>query len=223
MSQLFRNDAAMSEWLSSKWLPRKAARAQELRQYVEETWPELDWRSAHEHYRAAAEQNGGAAPHRATAAHEALARCVAAAESALFYRSVARWCDDPRLRGMAREMALEEAQSFTCFRAAFDRAAPALGLIEAWRTTRACVRSARDTGLRLAFEAVAAHCGLNAPFPTLDYCEFLQRMRSVIERCARPGLPERILFQPWSRAPAPRVEAKKPLLQGFRPVLAQAA
>ena len=209
-----------------QWLPRKAERARALRAYVEETWPEFDWQAAYEHYRARSEQNGGTAPHRATTAHEALASCISAAQTALFYRSLARWSDDHRLRAMASVMAQEDADCFGHFRAAFDRRARSqrVGIVAALRTTRACVRSARDVAVRFAFEAIAAHCAVNVPFPLLDYREFLQRMQAVVRRCGQPARVERLLFQPWTRTPPASAEQpKQPLMKWFRPVLAQAA
>ncbi|HEV7392323.1 MAG TPA: hypothetical protein VGO08_11810, partial [Burkholderiales bacterium] len=90
MRQLFRKDEEFSAWMDKEWLPRKAARAAALRQYVEKTWPELDWAAAYEQCRCTVESDGGMGPLKPTAAHEALAHCVAATQSGVFYRSVAR-------------------------------------------------------------------------------------------------------------------------------------
>ena len=54
MLHCFRADHALCDWMRTEWLPRKAARAQELREYVENTWPEFDWSAAHEQHRALA-------------------------------------------------------------------------------------------------------------------------------------------------------------------------
>ena len=223
----FRGDQTLCDWIRNEWVPRKAARAKALRDYIETTWPEFDWCASQEQYRSAIEQHGGPGHHRVTAAHEALARCVAAAQAALFYRALARWADDVVLRDLAGAMAQEEALSFASFRAAFERRArvESVGFVAAWCTALRCVRSARDTDVRLAFEAVVAQSGANTPFPAIDYIEFAARMKSVIERHARPGLPERVLFWAWGRVPhAAAVRVKQPLLaSGFKPVLAKAA
>jgi hypothetical protein len=223
---LYRGDHALCDWMRTEWLPRKAARARELREYVENTWPEFDWLAAHEQHRALMQEGRGAVPQRPTAAHEALARCTAAAQSALFYRAVARWADDTALREMARAMAQEESQSFAYFRAAFERRARVerVGFAATWRTTLACVRCARDTHVRLAFDVLVAQCGPNVPFPALDYLEFVRRMKSVVERHARLGLAERLLFWPWNKIPVvPVTECAQPVATSFRPVLAKAA
>lgn len=222
----FRGDQVLCDWIRNEWSPRKLARAKELREHIETTWPEFDWCAAHEQYRSAIEQNGGPGPHRATAAHEALARCVAAAQSALFYRALARWADDVVLRDMARVMAQEEALSFAYFRAAFERRARVerVGFAAAWRTALGCVRAARDTGVRIAFEAIVAQWGPNTPFPAIDYIEFVRRMKGVVERQARLGLPERVLFRPWGRVPqVAAVQPQQPVSKWFKPVLGQAA
>lgn len=226
MLHFFRGDEALCDWIRNDWSPRKVARAKELREYIQTTWPEFDWCAAQEQYGSAIEQNGGPGPHRATAAHEALARCVAAAQSALFYRALARWSDDLILRDMARVMAQEEALSFAYFRAAFERRARVerVGFATAWRTALGCVRAARDTGVRFAFEAIVAQWGPNTPFPAIDYIEFVKRMKGVVERQARLGLPERVLFRPWTRVPqVAAVAPKQPIARWFNPVLAQAA
>ena len=221
----FHGDEALCDWIRNEWSPRGAARAEKLREYIEITWPEFDWRAAHDQYRSAIEQKGGSGPHRATAAQDALARCVAAAESALFYRTLARWADDVVLRDMARVMAHEETLAFAYFRSAFERRARVdhVGFAAAWRTALCCVRAARDTGVRLAFEASVAQWGPNTPFPAIDYIEFAKRMKSVIERQARLGFLERVLFRPWERIPEiPVVQPQQVVNKWFRPVLREA-
>src|SRR5438128_1506413 len=79
LRKLFQGDREFSAWLDNVWLPGKAARAAALRDYVQKTWPELDWTAAYEHCRGLVETDGAIGPQKPTAAHEALARCVAAA------------------------------------------------------------------------------------------------------------------------------------------------
>lgn len=224
--EFFSDDAALCAWIRNEWLPGKNARFVELRRYLEDVWPEFDWSSARETHRALVEQNGGSSPHRATAAREALARCVAAAQNGLFYRALACWSDDHRLRDLARAIAREEAQSFARFRRAFEQRAGAerVGLAASWRTARACVRSARDTAVRLAFDAVALHCPANAPFPIMDYSDLVPRVLAAVVHHASPRWFERVLFRPWQRAPrTPRPAAQPPSATWFKPVLTQAA
>lgn len=226
MLHFFAGDRELCAWIRGEWWPRKAARAEALRQYVQTTWPEFDWAAASDQYRDLSEADGGLGPKRPTAAHEALARCTGAAQSALFYRSLARWADDARLREMARTMAQEEAASLPRFRAAFERRARVhrLGFIGAWRTALACVRTARDVHLPLAFNALLVQWGPNAPFPEIGYDEFVVRMRSVIERRGDVGTPERLLFRGWTRRPRVRIEqAAVPAPAWFKPLFRAAA
>ena len=209
---LARDHGDLASWIGDEWLPQKAARARMLQDYVERTWPEFDWSGAHEQHRAAAAADGGLGPQRPTITHELLARCVAAAQSGIIYRCLARWPDDPALREIAAGMAYEEAEGFTRFRAEYDEAARAerFGITCAWRTARACVRTGRDTHLPSVFRAITAHCGPQVPFPMLRYSEFLRRMRPVIERYAKPGQPERLLFRPWNGRPrVPKIYEKQ--------------
>ena len=226
MLHFFAGDRELCAWIRDEWQPRKAARAVELRQYVEATWPEFDWPAACEHYRALTEADGGPGPKRATAAHEALARCMAAAQTALVYRTLSRWADDAQLREMVRTMAQEEALSLPRFRAAFEQRAKVhrLSFIGAWRTALACARGARDTHLPLAFNALSLQWGSSAPFPAIGYHEFVVRMRAVIERRGDLGTPERLLFRAWTKPPCVRIEqAANAAPAWFRPGLRVAA
>ena len=95
----------------------------------------------------------------------------------------------------------------------------------AWSTALACVRSARDSQVPRAFNAINAQCAVNVPFPVLEYPEFVARMGSVIERHGNLGTPERVLFRTWAarpRLPAPKRDAKR-APAWFKPVLQAAA
>lgn len=195
----------LGQWIERKWLARKAARAEALRAYVERTWPEFDWNASLEECRTAALADGGLGPHRPTLAHELLARCAAAAQSALFYRTLSRWAEDPDLREMARGYAIEETRSFRQFRAACVRCRRTrpLGVIASWCTVVACVRATRDTCVPLAFRALSSQCGAHVPFEVLEYRDFVRRMNRIIERHGSVCVPERILFKSWTRRPRP--------------------
>ena len=221
----FGADQVLAQWLRTEWLPRKVARAGQLRDYVEATWPEYDWIAGHEQYRALAEAGGGGQLRR-TGVHEALARCVATAQGGVFYRSLARWAEDRRLRELAGVMAEEEALSFAQFRHLYDRRLRSQGLncAAAWTTALGCVRAARDSQVPRAFNAVSAQCVAQVPFPILDYPEFLARMGAVIERHGDLGTPERILFRTWKGRPRVRVDAPQPRRPvWFNPVFRTAA
>lgn len=219
----FGADRALSSWVNTEWLPRKLSRAAELRNYMATVWPEFDWNASLEHYRTSGRGEGASAPRRPTGAHEALARCVATAQSGIFYRSLARWAEDAKLRELAATIAQEEALSFTHFRNLYDRRlkAQGFGCTAAWSTALGCVRSARDGHVPRAFHAINAQCAVQVPFPVLEYPEFVRRMGAVIERHGNLGSPERLLFRPWKaqpRLPAPGGEQQR-ALPWFRPVL----
>ena len=220
MLHFFGSDPALVEWIQSEWLPRKLARGQQLREYIETTWPEYDWTAGLEHYRALTDTFGSANPRRPTGAHEALARCVAAAQSGVFYRSVARWADDPRLRELARIMAEEDAWSFGQFRGVYDRRlrAQGFGCTDAWTTALACVRSARDSQVPRAFKAISAQCAAHVPFPILEYPEFVSRMSAVIERHGDLGTPQRVMLRTWKKQAHTRVETARRGPMWFKPV-----
>ena len=221
----FGADQAFAQWIRAEWLPRKLARAKQIREYVEAMWPEYDWQGGHDQYRVLTEERG-AGSHRPTAPHEALARCVATAQSGVFYRSLARWAEDPRLRRLAASIAEEEALSFSHFRHLYDRRlrTEGFGCMAAWGTALACVRFARDHQVPGAFMAISAHCAAHVPFPVLGYGEFIGRMGSVIERHGDLAAPERILLRTWKRGA--RCFSDQPRQRGagwFKPVLRAAA
>jgi hypothetical protein len=226
MLHFFGSDAMLAQWIRAQWLPRKEARARQLREYIQSTWPEYDWFAGLEQYGVLADTQGSAAPYRPTAAHEALARCVAAAQSGVYYRSLARWADDPRLRELARAMAQEDTLSFAQFRSVYDRRlrVQGFGCTEAWTTALACVRSVRDSQVPRAFDAINSQCAAHVPFPVLEYPEFVSRMTSVIERHGNLGTPERVLLRTWRKQTrAPRRDVQRPRPAWFRPVFHAAA
>jgi hypothetical protein len=201
LARLFGGNPAFCGWLERVWIPSRLERAGRLRAWLEGTWPEFDWTAAFEQYRSAIEMSGPPVPYSPDATHAALAGCIASAQAALYYRTLARWGDDRRLRELAGEMAQEEARLCGRFRAEFERArrTKAIGFADVWRTATACVRTGRDMDVRLAFETLLAQWPGHAPFPRLDYSEFVERMRAVILRAARPNLVERLMFRAWSR------------------------
>ncbi|MES2562586.1 MAG: hypothetical protein V4637_07650 [Pseudomonadota bacterium] len=202
---LVREDAALSTWVADVWLPGKVARSQALRDYVERKWPEFDWARASEQHLARATANGGGVgPRHAIAAHELLSRCMAAAQSGLFYRVLAGWADDAELGEMLSAMAHGEAQSLDVFRGAYEARARTqrVGFTLAWRMARACVRTARDMHVQLAFRAISAQCGANMSFPALSYADFLARLRLIIQRHGAIGLQGRVLLSGWKNPPA---------------------
>lgn len=222
MLHFFAADAPFERWLRTEWLPQKQLRARQLREYIEAAWPEYDWTGGLEHYRWMIDACGPAPAQQPTAAHEALARCVVSAQSSVFYRSVARWADDSRLRALSRQMAHEDATAFLRFRELYERRlrVQGLGCTSAWTTALACVRSARDYLVPRAFGAVNAQCAAHVPFPTLEYPEFISRMSAVIERHGDLRMPERVLLRTWRRSPRlPLQEAQRRFPTTFRPVL----
>ncbi|MGZ8262535.1 MAG: hypothetical protein ACXW2I_00160 [Burkholderiales bacterium] len=222
MAHYFAADDAFCDWIRTQWMPCKTARARALREYVEATWPEFDFSAALHEYSRAAEGDPGLGPQRPSAAHEALARCLAAAETALFYRSLARWAEDHRLRGIAAAFGEEEAPTLSRFRGVYEQHARSerLGLAGAWRAARALVRTTRDVQLPFAFTCLATHWRPNAPIAQMSYRDFLRRMRSMIRRHSQLGFAERVLFAGWGRRPRLRTQQRGSAAPAwFKPVL----
>src|ERR671933_379479 len=66
----FGADSVFAQWTRTEWLPRKLARARQIRDYIQSMWPEYDWHAGAEQYRAWNDERGTGC-HRPTAAHEA--------------------------------------------------------------------------------------------------------------------------------------------------------
>src|SRR4051794_31153517 len=52
----FGGDEVFAQWTRTEWLPRKLARARQIRDYVQSIWPEYDWHAGHEQFRALSEE-----------------------------------------------------------------------------------------------------------------------------------------------------------------------
>ena len=185
-------------WLEQVWCPGRAAIGRQLREYIEATWPEFDWKTAycefHDRYRPSSGLRG-----RAGAARESIGLCVAAAQAAVFYRALARGADEPLLRDLAREAARAHAGYFDFFRGLFEHCKrdERVGLAATWRTAIAAIRSARDDDVAAAFEPLDRNWTGAPVAPDLGYREFRDRMAQFVQRHAALGAIERLLFRPW--------------------------
>ena len=207
----FGADQVLAQWLKTEWLPRKVARAAQLRDYVETTWPEFDWYCRRTSSIARlAEADGGSARSGRPASHEALARCVATAQGGIFYRSLARWADDRRLRELARAMARGGSAVVQPFPRRSTTAAAQPGPRIAPRRGRTALalraHRARHPG---AARVQRDHRPMRGP-RAVSRCSSTPsscaRMGSVIERHGNLGTPERILFRTWKGRPRVRID-----------------
>ena len=219
---VFSTDPELQRWIEQNWWPVKCAHARETRTYVEATWPEFDWCAAYgEFYEAyrplACLDRDGRSP-----AREALVRSVAAAQTAAFYRCLGTAADDADLRRLLYCMSADESVHFACFRRLFARLDRGghLGLLATYRTIVTCASRARDVDVQLAFSRLGSpHWYGGAPFPELDYRDFVLRMGDVVRRHLPLGAAQRLLFRPWwqtrrlhppatpAMRPAPRARA----------------
>ncbi len=219
---LFAEDPALCRWFTTEWLPRKRERALMLREYVEQTWPEFDFALAMHEYTAAADDERGHPPQSPSAAYEALARCLSAAQSALFYGALSRWAEDYRLRELAATFAHEEGLTLTRFRAVYEWTARTSGMrwMGAWVAARRLMRLARDVQLPFVFTCLAAHWRPHAPIADMSYRDFMRRMRGVVRHGGNLGFAERALFAPWARRPRVHVsQGAGRVASWFKPVL----
>lgn len=220
--RLFGDDPALSGWLTAECLPRHRDRARMLRDYVEQTWPEFDFATALHDYTGASDDDRGLPPQSASAAHEALARCLSAAQSALFYGALSRWAEDHRLRELAATFADEEGLALMRFRSVYERTARASDMrwMGAWGAACRLMRRGRDVQLPFVFACLAAHWRPHAPIADMSFRDFMRRMRGVVRHHADLGFAQRILFAPWARRPRVRVAQRGGRVASwFKPVL----
>lgn len=223
---VFSDDHDMQDWVEQAWWPVKSAHAREIRAYVEAMWPEFDWSSAYGEFYEAYRRLVGPGHTSRSPAQEALARSVAAAQAAAFYRCLGTASDDPELRRLLYGMSSEESAHFDCFRRVFERhdRSERLGLLTTYRTIVTCATGARDVDVHLAFSRLnASHWYASAPFPEIEYREFVLRMGEVVRRHLPLGPAMRLLFRPWLRARRlrlPLAPAPAPAQCGRRPLAA---
>jgi len=201
-------------WLEHVWWPQRAEHGRRLRDYLEATWPEFDWKAAYQEFYESYRPRSGLEGRGAGAALEALGLCVTAAQAVVFYRALANCADEPALRALARQAACDHGGCFDYFSALFERCKrdERVGLVTSWRTVRAACRSARDFDASAAFEPLSRHWGGAPTVPALGYGEFRSRMAPLIQRHAALGRIERLLFRPWLErersTPAPQLPEK---------------
>lgn len=221
-SVVFTSDVDFCNWIQTVWAPRRIARMHQLRKYLALMWPEFDSAAACEQFLQAVSTPASLRP--APPALEALARCTAASQSALFYRCLAQWAEDVQLRALARGMADEDEIAFARFSANYksvDRG-ERLGMWASWRSADACIREARDTYVKSAFDTLVLQWGPNAPFGTMAYAEFVRRIKSMVDRYGGLGWAERLVFRAWGSPPSTApVRPGRRMIAGFRPVVAR--
>lgn len=198
-------------WLEQVWWPQRAEHGRRLRDYLEATWPEFQWKSAYQEFYESYRPRSGLEGGRAGAALEALGLCVTAAQAGVFYRALANCADEPALRALARQAACDHGGCFDYFAALFERCKrdERVGLVTSWRTVRAACRSARDFDASAAFAPLGRHWAGAPTVPELGYGDFRSRMVPLIQRHAALGRLERLLFRPWLErersTPAPQL------------------
>ncbi len=204
LGRVFADHPDVGLWLEQVWWPQRAGHGRLLRSYVEATWPEFDWSAAYDEFHEAYRTRYGTASAGGSLALEALARCVAETQAAVFYRALASYADEPALRGLAREAGRDHAFFFDHFRSVFERCKrhESVGFAAACRTVLGASRAARDLDVAAAFQPLARHWNGNRLVPELGYGEFLERMGQLVERHAALGRVERLLFRPWARGAA---------------------
>lgn len=199
LAQVFAAHPDVGPWLEQVWWPQRAEIGRQLREYVEATWPEFDWNAAYHEFYQAYRPQSGLEGRQAGVALEALGLCATAAQAAVFYRALANCADEPALRALARQAAIDYAAYFNYFREVFERCRQCerVGLAATWSVISAVCRSARDVDVGVAFEPLGRHWYGARTIPELGYGEFRARMAPIIERHAALGRIERLLFRPW--------------------------
>ena len=196
----FGDDAEFRAWIEDVWSPAKSAHAIAARAYVESMWPEFDWSAAWdafvEDYRRVLRPSQ---PGRGLAG-EALACGACAAQAAAFYRGLGAAADDPELRQLLLDMAVDEAAHFDSFRRCYERhrRRERLGILTSYRIIVSRATRARDVDVQIAFNRLGALYWFGtAPLQELSYAEFVARMGGVVRRHLPLGPAQRSLFKPW--------------------------
>lgn len=199
----FAPDAGFRAWIEDAWIPAKSAHARRARAYVEAMWPEFDWSAAYDEFSRDYRRLTAGGRSSPGVARLALACSTAAAQAAAFYRGLGAAADDPELRRLLQDMAVDEVVHFEHFRRCYERhqRRERLGMLASFRTVLACASRARDLDVRLAFDRLNGHHWYgSAPLHDLSYSEFVARVGSVVRRHLPLGPAQRLLFRPWLTA-----------------------
>jgi hypothetical protein len=216
LAQVYGARPDVRQWLEQVWWPLRVELGRQLRGYIEATWPEFDWGAAYEEFCAAHPPRSGVEGRAGGTALETLALCVASAQAALVYRSLAACADDPALRALAGRAAAEHAGHFDALRPLFERMKrdERVGFAAGWRAVAAVCRSSRDGAVAAALKPLADNWKGVPVAPVLGYPEYRSRMTRLIEHYVAPGWIERLLVRPWLErerpAPARGLPALRP-------------
>lgn len=195
--------ADVRPWLERVWLPARAKRGEAFRAYIGDTWPEFEWDAAYDEFLAVYQLRTAVRVEPPGHHLEFVARCVTETSLAVFYRSVARSADEPRLRELAASASTEHSTYFSYFRRLLDRlnGHRRIALAASCRAAIVSCRAAREVDVAAAFSPLNRYWHGGWVFPELSYAGFLARLAQLLRRHGELGSLERLLFRPWFTAP----------------------
>jgi hypothetical protein len=111
----FSDDAEITEWLQTHWLPEELQHGKALRHYVQLAWPDFDWDAVYARFQpefAAQCAEDGVEP---TRSREMASRCIVEMGTSGYYRMLSRMTDEPVLTELARRISDDEIQHYKHF------------------------------------------------------------------------------------------------------------
>lgn len=183
LSRIFAHDAATVRWLETTWQPEEERHGAWMRDYLCDTYPEMDWPRAYADFLESYRPLCAVEELRPTAALEALSRCVTETQACMAYRCLAAHSGESRLVALLGRMSRDEAEHYRVFRDLFEQENRRSGhgfwrlaWLVVWRS-----RLVRDEDVAHAVAAIARHVPAGSPLPVLTPVRFQARMAAVLK------------------------------------------
>jgi hypothetical protein len=193
LTDLFADDAEITEWLASHWLPEELQHGRALRRYVQLAWPDFDWDGVYARFLpefTAQCADDGVEP---TRSREMASRCIVEMGTSSYYRTLSRMTDDPVLTMLTGHIADDEINHYKHFyrylRKYQAREGERRGGIVRASWNRLRMIDGADSRIAMHHIYRARHPG--QPFDERIFRQLRRRSRSLI----RPHFPHRMCIQ----------------------------
>jgi hypothetical protein len=198
LSDFFRVDADVVEWLERSWESEELQHGRALRHYVETAWPDFDWDGAYRNFLAEFMRFCSVGQLAETRALEMAARCVVETGTAAFYRALAEMSPEPVLSKIAAAISIDEVRHYKHFYRFFlryrEREQPSRLAVA--RTLWARIGEVDAEDAFYAFKHVYLARNPDAEFHADDYATFRAQLRPLAVRHFPHRMASKMLLKP---------------------------
>lgn len=200
----YADDAAVSDWLSSRWQREELQHGAALRKYAEHAWPGMDWPGTYARFFGEFAAKCAADLLEASRALEAVSRCIVEMGTATYYLTMSRLSPEPvlaRLAGLIREDEVRHYKYFLRYFHSYQEKERASRL----RILRAIVRRLRmmdmsDSSIALRHAYAMRHPG--APYDKRIYRALQKQLRHAAGRRFPVEMGAKMTLKPLDLSPS---------------------